>query len=324
MANLILTDSCKRNCSYCFAKDANSGEFTLEAFKTAVAFIQTGPPMANLLGGEPTDHPLITTFIEHLMDNHVVTRIFTNGMAFRDRQRNIKNIIERMTNKHGKLDLMFNVNVNNPKDQTKVESELQSLFFSNFKNITYLGHTIYDENEDLSYLLNIILNNGLDPTIRLGLALPICRAENNFLPREKYEVAAENVFNFVMKAKKLNIKVHFDCGFPLCMFSFQEVTELMDGNDGNIAFVCGQPLDIYPNLEVTNCFPLSKLYKISITDFNNIKELYEHLEDEFMTPEGSYTDKCTQCFYFGYACSGGCKAFYMNDLRERRLQNATN
>jgi radical SAM protein with 4Fe4S-binding SPASM domain len=108
------------------------------------------------------------------------------------------------------------------------------------------------------------------------------------------------------------------------MFSFQEVSELMESNEGNIAFVCGQPLDIYPNLEVTNCFPLSKFYKVSINDFNNIKELYEHLEDEFMTPEGAYTEKCTKCYYFGYACSGGCKAFYMNDLRERRLQNEAN
>lgn len=324
MANLILNSDCKRNCPYCFAKESDSGEFTLEAFKTAVAFIKTGPPLANLLGGEPTDHPLITTFIEHLMDNKVVTRIFTNGMTFKDRQRNIRNTIDRMTEKHGKLDLLFNVNFNNPNIQTKQEAELQNLFFNNFKECTYLGHTIYDENEDLSYLLDVILDNGLDPAIRLGLALPICRTDNKYLPRDKYEIVARNIFNFVTKAKKLNIRVHFDCGFPLCMFSFQEVSELMQDNAGNIAFICGQPLDIYPNLEVTNCFPLSKLHRISITEFTEIKALYEYLEEEFMTPTGSYTDKCTECFYFGYACSGGCKAFYMNDLRERRLQNATN
>ena len=61
MANLILTDSCKRNCPYCFAKDSDVGEFTLDNFMKAVEFIKTGPPVVNLLGGEPTEHNLLST-----------------------------------------------------------------------------------------------------------------------------------------------------------------------------------------------------------------------------------------------------------------------
>lgn len=316
MANLILTDQCQRNCPYCFAKDSKSGDFTFDNFVKAVDFIKTGPPVVYLLGGEPTEHPMITTFIEHLLNEKMITRIFTNGMAFADRLNNVKNVIDRMKDKHkGEVNILFNVNVNNPNIRTDQGSIFQKQFFNIFKDLTYIGHTIFDKNENLDYLIETILDNGLEPAIRLGLALPICGKENLYLKREDYQETAVNIIDLVRKARELNIEVDFDCGFPMCMFSFEEVSFLMQQKRSNAAFVCGQALDIYPNLEVTNCFPLSELHKVSITEFKNIQELYKYFNNYFTTDRGTYTDKCQECFYFNYACAGGCKAFLFNGLK---------
>lgn len=316
MANLILTDKCQRNCNYCFAKESNSGEFGFDEFKKAVEFIKTGPPVVYLLGGEPTEHPMITTFIEHLLDEKMVTRMFTNGMAFSDRSKNIKNVIDRMSDKHkGEIDILFNVNVNNPNIRSDQEDLFQKQFFSIFKDITYIGHTIYDKNENLNYLIDTILDNRLEPAIRLGLALPICGKENMYLRREDYQETAVNVMALVEKARQLNIEVDFDCGFPMCMFSFEEVSFLMQQKKSNAAFICGQALDIYPNLDVTNCFPLSQLHKVNIKDFKNIQDLYKYFNNYFKTERGTYMDVCQDCFYFNYACAGGCKAFLYKGLK---------
>lgn len=324
MANIILNSGCKRNCSYCFAKDSDHGEFTLENFKAATAFIATGPPEVHLLGGEPTDHRLFNIFVEHLLNNEMRTRVFTNGMVEDTKRRNIRRMVDTMTEKHREIDLFFNVNYNNPAIQSTEETELQELFFRSFSEITYIGHTIYDANEDLTYLPGVILNYGLDPVIRLGLALPICDVENIYLSRKDYRAAALNIIALLREADRLNIEVHFDCGFPMCMFTYDELGEVIKMPKADVAFICGNALDIYPSLEVTNCFPLSKLHSVSIKDFKNIKELYEYYYDLCMTAGGSYTDHCTECFYFMQGCSGGCKAHYMLDLRRRRVNNAAN
>jgi organic radical activating enzyme len=104
MANLILTDKCQRNCPYCFAKESKTGEFGFEEFKKAVEFIKTGPPVVYLLGGEPTEHPMFTTFVEHLLNEKCLTRVFTNGMSPEFKQNNILKTIERMKDKHGEID----------------------------------------------------------------------------------------------------------------------------------------------------------------------------------------------------------------------------
>lgn len=310
MANLILNGSCKRKCPYCFAKGGVIGEFSFENFKRAVNFIQTGPPVIHLLGGEPTEHPQFTTFIEYLMDQKMIVRIFTNGMVQTDRRKNIKSVLKRMEDKHGKLDILFNVNVNNPKIQTEEERSLQNKFFEEFNLITYIGHTIYDDNEDLIYLKDTILDFKLDPAIRLGLALPIFGGENLFLSPNKYRTTATNVLNLCRTTNTLNIEVHFDCGFPMCMFTFDEISETFKSKNNVFSFSCGQPLDVYSDLSVTNCFPLSKVHKAYITEFKNMEALVKYYEDGMKTAGGIY-DKCRNCFYFNYACAGGCKALYL-------------
>jgi radical SAM protein with 4Fe4S-binding SPASM domain len=324
MANLILTDKCQRNCPYCFAKESKTGEFGFEEFKKAVEFIKTGPPVVYLLGGEPTEHPMFTTFVEHLLNEKCLTRVFTNGMSPEFKQNNILKTIERMKDKHGEIDLLFNVNVNNPKDRSEQENILQELFFNNFNRFSYIGHTIYEATENLDYLIDIILDYSLDPAIRLGLALPIFGASNAYLKREDYTYTAKNILNLVKRARGLNISVEFDCGFPMCMFSFEEVSFLMQQEQSDAAFICGQALDIYPNLEVTNCFALSKLHAVSIMDFNNIEDLYKYFESYFKTERGTYTDSCQDCFYFNYACAGGCKAFLFDDLKAKEGKNEAN
>ena len=95
------------------------------------------------------------------------------------------------------------------------------------------------------------------------------------------------------------------------MFTLDEINELNKNKEKNdFEFLCGQPLDIYPDLTFINCYPLSQIYKGKISDFDDIKSLYLFLIDGFMSPFGIYGSTCTECSFFRKVCSGGCKGLF--------------
>jgi radical SAM protein with 4Fe4S-binding SPASM domain len=94
------------------------------------------------------------------------------------------------------------------------------------------------------------------------------------------------------------------------MFTIEELNILTKDKEHGVKFVCGVPLDIYPDLTAVNCSPLSKLHRTDIRKFDNVKDLVDSLESGFMTPFGIYEPKCQGCELFRNICFGGCKSFY--------------
>ena len=248
MANIVLTTDCQRNCSYCFAKDGKQEpeSFTWDNFKKVVDFIATGPKVVNLLGGEPTLHEKFIDFLEYLVDEDFRVQVFTNGIVSDDKIDKLKNLIDDKDLDENQL--LFCVNAH------KLDVK-QNNFLKNFNTLSYISNTIFDKDTDLSFLPKIIEEFKLDPTIRLGLAMP-SGYNNKFLSPEDYRAVAKNIVKLFKITTQKHIDIVFDCGFPLCMFRLGEVREYSSIKENDFMFSCGSPLDIYPDLKIANCFPL--------------------------------------------------------------------
>lgn len=309
MANLLLTTDCQRKCCYCFAQgDRNKHmEFTWDNFITAANFVATiEPKLINLLGGEPTLHKDFPKMLEYLLLNDFVVQVFTNGLADNKCLDKVSEVLRKITLREDQL--KFSVNVNQSKEREIGETEKQVAFFERFHKLAFPAFTIHEKDMDLSFLIDLVNKHNLDPAIRLGLAMPIIGVKNKYLPIKHYRNVAESIVRLVDNSP--GITVTFDCGFPLCMFDMAEIQRLSKSEENDFMFSCGQPVDIYPDLTATNCYPLSKLHKVNIQDFKDIVELYKFFQDGFMTPTGIYGQKCLDCSFYRKVCSGGCRGFY--------------
>jgi MoaA/NifB/PqqE/SkfB family radical SAM enzyme len=309
MANIILTTDCQRRCAYCFAQEDKNIKmsFTFDNFKTATNFIATGPNTINLLGGEPTLHKDFVAMLEYLIINNFRIQVFTNGMISDNVLQNITSLLNKVVLKEDQL--YFAIKINEKKYRTETEDLLQHNFMKALGNLIYPSFTIHDKDLDLLFLTDIINKYNLDPTIREGLAMPVRPGSNKYLPIGYYSNVASKILELSKNSNGIVIKL--DCGFPLCMFSEKEIEELKQNEENDFEFVCGQPIDIYPDLTFTNCYPLSKKYKDSISKFKTIIDLYKFLEDGFKAPCGIYMEQCSKCSSFNNGCSGGCKGFFI-------------
>ena len=308
MPNLILTNDCQRNCAYCFAQESkNDGEeFTWPAFVQAAEFIATGPKTINLLGGEPTLHPDFVKMLEYLIDNDYYIQVFTNGMLKQEKIDEITDLLNRVVLR--KEQLFFAVNINEEKYRTEEESELQNNFLKQMNSISYPSFTIHDRKTNLIFLQDLIDKYILDRTIRLGLAMPIVEGKNKYLKPANYKLVAKNIKYLAENSPGTYLR--FDCGFPLCMFDLDDIRDLNMNRENKFRFVCGCPMDIYPNLTIANCYPLSNIHKVKIEDFANVAELYEYFGKGLATPAGIYGETCSSCGFFKTSCLGGCKSHF--------------
>ena len=80
MANLIITNYCNAECTFCFAADSRhrmirngSREMDETEFRDCLEFSMNGGNRElRLLGGEPTLHPFFTDFVKNNFHKHLL------------------------------------------------------------------------------------------------------------------------------------------------------------------------------------------------------------------------------------------------------------
>jgi len=314
--NLILTTDCQRKCKYCLAKDnINSPmQFTMENFKKAIAWIEMEKELINrvaLLGGEPTIHPLFIDFLKYLLPKKLGVLVFTNAMI--ENNNFYKNILDVAVENGIRSfpELGFCVNINEPKYRNNKEDELQDTFFRKLGRVSSLSFNIFEETFDPYFLITTIKKYNLIGNIRIELAMPLGN-RNDYLKLESYNKVAIKIMEFIRKTTKNNIYVGFDCGFTRCMFTESDIQELDTLKTSSITFDCGPSIDIYPNLEIASCYPMSKILKAEMSDYPSVSNLFFHLEYE-LSKFSTIFNECKTCTYLiNNECSGGCKAYKSN------------
>ncbi len=304
MPNILITDYCNRSCPYCFAtekissKDAHENtNISIKNVDQILSFLEKSQHnVFSVLGGEPSQHPQFTEILDMALDRNFKVRVFSNGLMTRKKQkylfRNNVNVI---------------VNINEPS----LTPEEQRLQLERFYEIAgpniYPGFNIYREGFDFTFLFDLINRYHLPREIRLGISQPIVNGNNACVPSNKYRAIGEKIVEHAKLASQENIRVNFDCGFTMCMFSKKDFSELVYANT-HFHFTCRPTIDIGPDLKVWYCFPLSSLDNTNLQDFDNLQEIlnyYEKIKND--SSNLGIFKKCNKCLFFQrHQCQGGC------------------
>ncbi|MFB0564751.1 MAG: radical SAM protein [Candidatus Aminicenantaceae bacterium] len=318
MINILLTNYCNRNCSYCFARAqvevgarSPKWDMSIEELDTILSYLKPGQDVVSLLGGEPALHSHFKDIVRYVFSRGYEFKVFTNATIPQLRQ--ALSDIPKDGNK-------IIVNLNPPVTYTKnelVEIEANCRALGEKINLSF---NIYTGKFSWDFLRDAIEEWNLGRMIRIGIAQPIQSVTNVFLREEEMSITSRRIVSMVEDLVKDGIAVGFDCGFQLCMFSEEERGILAECGT-EFQFECRPVLDIGKDLVVWRCFPLSTFEGVKLKDFNSISELRQYFEREW-SEEQSRGNKpeCRDCIYLkNGTCKGGCLSRTLSMLQGEKI-----
>lgn len=315
MANVLITRLCNRNCAYCFARDQflvspDNGKdqppvhMPLNHIMDVVRFVKRSrQPVAGLMGGEPTLHPEFARIVDLFLQHQINIRLFTGGLM-------PPQALEYLSG----LDparIGINLNVPAPSEcLTPCQRDRVNTTLTRLNTFTSLSFTLCDAAQDLRFLVDWVVRFDTRHSIRLGLGVPSIHGEGNqTLDPRQYRAAAPQVLQLSRECQKHGILLSFDCGFPRCMFTDEQLSHLRR-HGTRAVFACSPIVDIGVDLSVWSCFPLAAFSQATMTDFLDREELCKHFgrQQRAYRNLGVY-DACLSCVHKQSGeCSGGCLA----------------
>ncbi|MDD2336876.1 MAG: hypothetical protein PHD01_09905 [Geobacteraceae bacterium] len=315
--NILVTTVCNRRCPYCFAasrvsnapENAEQGHessfISSENFARALAFASKHEQIMGILGGEPSLHPNFSSLIEQTWVAGFCAKVFTNGVWSEQTLDEVGKLPDRTPS-----NLRLVVNTNHPDITSESERIAQQRLFSMLPEHCCLSFNIHSLSQDLGFLVDIIMGHGLMREIRLGIAAPLAEHASEFIPLSEYPKVAPLIMALAERCDAHNIRIGFDCGFTLCMFTPEQLGLLYSwGADFKAS--CGPAVDVGVDLTAWACFPLATLSKsVSIDEFRDSLELGRYFEEYFdaLYSTGALSE-CIGCKHLKRKrCSGGCAA----------------
>jgi hypothetical protein len=302
MANISLTTACNRDCAYCFAgaqRRSGVSHMSLETFEKALDFLQrSGIDEARLLGGEPTLHPEFPRFAEMALERGLRVRVFSNGL--------MPEPALRWLESHDVAVLM----------NATAGDRRQARTLRRLGNRVTLGFNIYTPAFDPAFLLDLIREFGLAPSIRFGLAHPTADASNRFLHPIHYQAVGTRLARFHEEARAAGVEPSFDCGFVPCMFP-PGFLDALGPAAGDIGTRCSPILDILPDGQVVACYPLAALAREPLPELDAAAALRSRFSERFSGYRrlGVFRECATCEVREGGRCNGGCLAASIERLR---------
>jgi sulfatase maturation enzyme AslB (radical SAM superfamily) len=327
--NILLTSKCNRRCPYCFAAERishDSGASAENAATTADNSTGAAPPtfisarnfeyalsfvtperrkVVGILGGEPSLHPRFVDLLDIAWKKGVRTKIFTNGLWAKEKI----NAIRKKAPQLGPL-LHMVVNVNHPDDTPSAERKQQARFLEALGPWCALSYNIYKADFDPLFLLDLIDEHKTKKEIRIAIAQPLANTENICVDLEDYPQMAPTIVDLVEKGDAQSVRVSFDCGFIMCMFTPAQIGKMIMCST-HFVIRCAPVIDVGTDLSVWACFPLSTIGAgVRLTDFENLPALRTHFRSVFSRLyETGAMEKCVDCIHRKRdRCPGGCAA----------------
>jgi hypothetical protein len=316
--NVLLTNRCNRRCPYCFASERISHGAAAARrsptppfiapgdFRKVVAFATKSRQRGlGILGGEPSLHPRFAELLAEGLAAGLELKVFTNGLW---RPRSIDAVREVAAGSRGRLHLI--VNVNEPALTPPAQRASQDRLLARLARWSSPSFNVYQAGCDPSFLVDLILRHGLKRTIRLGLAQPLAAQRSQHLDAADYRLVAPAIVALAHRCGEHDIRLGFDCGFTLCMFTPEQLGELVLAGC-RVKAVCVPALDIGTDLSAWACFPLSALAsEVKLTDFEDAHELHDYFRERYgrLYAAGALP-ACVGCPQRRRRqCAGGCAA----------------
>jgi len=318
MVNLLITMRCNRSCSYCFAKEkihsysglAHHRDITLHDLDKALDFLaRSGCDSLQLAGGEPTIHPEFDEILIRILRRDMNVNLLSNALWNPEKN--------ELFSKISPVKLGFLLNIDHPDtyrptEWARIEENLLAL--EDRGNVT-LSFNIFEREPRCEYIFDLASKHGFT-NLRLSFSMPVVfdKVKNVYLPIEEYKALTPFVVDFVRKAETLGTEVRMDNTVPICMFSKDELAELLLKGviEPRRNLTCFPAVDIGPDLSLWRCFGTSGLFNMRLEEFKSLSEVYEYFERMFRPYQFKIfpMKECYECRYARESlCQGGCIGF---------------
>jgi len=326
MANILLTSKCTRSCPYCFAEremtDSPDEVMSWENLVYLADFLAaSGEKSVSLLGGEPTLHPHFVDYVLYLVERNFNVNVFTNGIMSPSRLTELKDYLGALSADR----LRFVCNLNNPRQTEEPESQTKKIheFLSAMGSWTQPGFNIYRVDFDLEFIFEFVQRYGMKRRLRLGLAHPVPGTSSMHIKPQEMGEVIERLFSYRPLLERFQLDFGPDCGFPICKFTDEQLGWLYRSGGGDLRFECNSAIDITPDMSVYACFPLSKLYRKSIFEFDNIgqiAEFYSGIHKKIRKEVPGIYPECDGCIQMSKGiCSGGGSCQLVNRFTDEDI-----
>jgi MoaA/NifB/PqqE/SkfB family radical SAM enzyme len=316
MANLSLTASCNRACSFCFAADAMESHegatyMPLEVVESSLDFLtRSHIPEARLLGGEPTIHPDFDRIVDRALERGFRLLVFSGGLIPPRALRKLEAIPEHL--------LSVLINVIPPDGGKASEIARQEEVFRRLGRRVILGITIDSPSLNLGFLLDLIERFDLGRTVRLGLAHPILEGGNSYLHPRYYPEVGKRTTEFGLAAERRGVRLSFDCGWVPCMFP-EGAMDALGVTANEVGLRCNPILDLLPDGKFISCYPLATHATVPLPLYDDAAAVRaafisrQESDRQFML----YKD-CETCDWRARGeCTGGCLSASLRRVRRR-------
>ena len=317
MANISLTATCNRACSFCFAADAMDARgpsnkyMPLDRFESALDFlVRSHIPEARLLGGEPTIHPNFEAIVDRVLARGLRLLVFSGGLIPEKALRKLERVPP--------AELAVLLNVIPPATGKPQELARQEEVFRRLGDRIILGVTIDSPAVQIGFLLDLIERYGLARSVRLGLAHPTLNGSNSYLHPRHYPEVGRRVTEFGLLAQEHGVRLDFDCGWVPCMFPDGALAALGKTSD-EVGLRCNPILDLLPDGQVISCYPLATHETAALGPDRDAQGMRVHFSRR-QEPDRRFMlyRECESCSWRERGeCTGGCLSASLGRLRHR-------
>jgi len=264
---------------------------TLSEVETILTVLDPDRDEVRLMGGEPTLHAQYPQILSVIKRKGYRVVVFSNGLS--SSLRCTPDLPDRIL-----------LNLNDWSEYTLAQQKAIRANLSSLSGQTSLGYTIQHPAFNLSMHRRLILEEGLQPVIRMGLAQPVLGGDNTYLPDADLPRAHQSVVEWAKSLAADGIRLSMDCGFMRCMFDDADIETLVRAG-AVLNFDCSPTLDVGPGLRVWRCFAFTAGPGVGWDVFENP----EKLRAWFAKQDTSREDVCSDCEYYAIGwCRGGCWA----------------
>ena len=325
MVNLLITMRCNRSCNYCFAKEKLHSynarntvtEISLENVEKVLQFLsKTHCDTIQLAGGEPTIHSKFTEIMLTLLKSNIRVNLLTNALW--------NPTLNAFFDQISPVSLGFLLNIDHPKTYSNPEKQKldENLAFISKRGNVTLSFNLFEKEPDYNYIFDLAAKYGFK-NLRLSFSMPVNfdGKTNTYLQIENYKAAAKYIIDFVHRAERLDATVGMDNAVPICMFTPDELSELMikEVVSPQRNFICYPAIDIGPDLSVWRCFGTSKLFNKKLEDFSSLSEIYDYYQQISRLYQFKFfpLKECETCEHAKKErCQGGCIGFAESKCKE--------
>ena len=315
MPNIIVTDYCNLNCSYCFANNQSikqGNSITLEQYSSILDFFAAEGSPIGIIGGEPTLHPqfkdIITLTNKYCAFFNTRATLFTNGIELAPYLSYFGDNIDSLININDPADIGYN-------KYNKILFALDKISdLCWFGTRVTCGVNLHPNKHTYEYIWDIVDTYNLQ-VIRASVVSPCGCYHTMKNDKDAYYNLMKPIFiRFCQEAEVHHCKIFLDCNYiPLCYFNEAEQEHILRVLANDLTGMCQVTIDIDSQLQAYPCYGSRTNENININLFENVSQLERYFFISHSIPKAknnNINNKCQNCEqHLLFKCQGGCLGF---------------